>query len=80
LDTVFLKEVVALAAEKTFAVHGMDCSGCENRLKTVLGRTEGVIKASADHKTGQVSVRFDEQRVDEHDVRERIRAAGYEVA
>jgi copper chaperone len=75
-----MRRLIALAAEQIFEVRGMGCSGCENRLKTVLGRTEGVIKAAADHRTGQVSVRFDEQRVDEHAVRERISGAGYEVA
>jgi copper chaperone CopZ len=69
-----------MAVEQTFEVRGMDCSGCENRLKTVLGRAEGVIKVSADYRTGQVRVRFDDQRVDEQDVRERIHVAGYEVA
>lgn len=61
-------------------VRGMDCSGCENRVRTALTRLEGVIKAEADHRSGSVGVRFDEDRVSEDDVKERIRAAGYEVA
>lgn len=69
-----------MATEQEFQITGMDCSGCENRVKTAVGRVEGVIKADADHRTGRVGVRFDEDRVSEDDVKERIRAAGYEVA
>lgn len=61
-------------------VEGMTCSGCENRVKTSVNRLEGVVKASADHKSGDVVVRFDEARVSEDQIKDRIRAAGYEVA
>ena len=69
-----------MATEKDFDVAGMDCSGCENRVKTALARVEGIIKADADYQTGRVAVRFDANRVSEDDLKERIRAAGYEIA
>ncbi|MGH2555544.1 MAG: heavy-metal-associated domain-containing protein [Actinomycetota bacterium] len=69
-----------MATEKTLDVQGMDCTGCENRVQTALKRLEGVIKANADHRTGRVKVRFDEAHLSEEDVKERIRAGGYEVA
>lgn len=57
----------------------MTCTGCENRLQTVLGRTEGVVRADADHRTGRVRVRLRPGRGSIDEVKERIRAAGYEV-
>lgn len=69
-----------MTTEKSLQVGGMDCSACQNRLRTALSRLEGVIKADADHRAGRVTVRLDEARVSEDDVKERIRAAGYEVA
>lgn len=69
-----------MATESSLEVRGMDCSGCENRVKTAVTRLEGVIKADADHNAGRVEVRFDHDRVSEDDIKERIRAAGYEVA
>lgn len=69
-----------MAAEEAFEVPDMACPGCENRLKTVLGRAEGVVRASADHRSGQVQVRYDPDRVSVDDVRERIRSAGYQLA
>lgn len=69
-----------MVVEKQVQVQGMDCSGCENRVRTALTRLEGVIKTEADSRSGRVGVRFDEDRVSEDDVKERIRAAGYEVA
>lgn len=69
-----------MATEKTVEVRGMDCTGCENRVKTALTRLEGVIKADADHKEGRVGIRFDPQRITEEEIKERITAAGYEVS
>jgi copper chaperone CopZ len=70
----------AMAEDRRFQVPGMHCTGCENRLKTVLGRVEGVVKAEASHQDGEVRVRYDAGRVSDEEIRERIRAAGYEVA
>jgi copper chaperone CopZ len=69
-----------MATETTFEVRGMDCTGCEDRIKTALGRLDGVIKADTEHTAAQVTVRFDEWRLSEADVKQRIRSAGYEVA
>ena len=44
-------------------VQGMDCGACERRLRTVLGRLDGVGQVEADHVTGRVRVRFDPSRV-----------------
>lgn len=61
---------------RTIDVEGMDCSACENRLRAVLSRLEGVTGAEPDHRAARVDVRFDPGRVSEADIKERIRAAG----
>jgi copper chaperone CopZ len=43
----------------TLRVDGMDCEACERRLRTVLGRLDGVGAVEAEHATGRVRVRFD---------------------
>ena len=67
----------------TWRVDGMDCGACERRLRTVLGRLDGVGQVDADHAARRVSVRFDPSRVviDElaADVAERIERAGFTV-
>lgn len=69
-----------MATEKTLEVRGMDCTGCEHRVRTALKRLEGLIGADADYRTGRVKVRFDEVRLSEDDITERLRSSGYEVA
>ena len=64
-------------------VEGMDCGACERRLRTVLGRLDGVGAVEADHASGRVRVRFDPSRV-AGDVlataaTERIEQAGFTV-
>lgn len=65
-----------MATEKSLEVRGMDCTGCENRVKTAVTRLEGVIKADPDRTTERVAIRFDHDRVSEDQIKERIRAAG----
>lgn len=68
-----------MAVETTLKVP-MHCSGCENAVRTALQRTEGVIKVDADHRRDEVRLRFDAQRITEEQIRERVRAAGFEPA
>ncbi len=58
----------------------MHCGGCENSVRTALQRTEGVIKVTADQRTDEVTLRFDPKRISDEQIRERIRAAGFEPA
>lgn len=66
-----------MATEATLKV-AMHCSGCENAVRTALQLTEGVIKVDADHRRDQVRLRFDPGRITEEQIRERVRAAGFE--
>ena len=63
----------------TFQVQGMTCIGCENRLGTALSRLDGVQEATADHRAGQVRVRFDPALANQKQIAERIRLAGYDT-
>ncbi len=68
-----------MATEATLQIAGMDCSHCASRLGQALERAEGVIKADVD-EAGTATVRYDEGRLSEDDLAERVRAAGFEVA
>ncbi|GGM62738.1 hypothetical protein GCM10012275_36840 [Longimycelium tulufanense] len=68
-----------MADERVFTVHGMSCTGCADRIEGVLQRLEGVTRVNADHRSGVVRVRFNEQQVSENDLVERIESAGYQV-
>ncbi len=67
-----------MATETTLRVSGMDCSHCAQRLGSALERTDGVIKAEVD-LAGTATVRYDEQRLSEADLADRVRAAGFDV-
>lgn len=60
-------------------VSGMSCSGCEQRIATVLSRVDGVVRSSADHTTGAVRVVLDPARNSEQAVSDAIEQAGYQV-
>lgn len=68
-----------MAKETTLEITGMDCSHCASRLEQALERAEGVIKADVD-PAGTATVRFDEERIGETGLGERVRAAGFDVA
>jgi copper chaperone CopZ len=69
-----------MAENVTLQVEGMTCTGCEQRVGKVLRRLEGVREASADHRTGQVRVRFDPAVTDRAALAAQIDVAGYQVA
>ena len=61
------------------AVRGMTCTACEQRVMTALGAVPGVVKASADHRVGIVTLRFDPPVAGEHVVRGVIEELSYGV-
>lgn len=69
---------MATAMTKTFKVSGFHCSGCSKNLGAALSNLEGVIRARAEFKSGNVEVRFDPDRVSEDDLRREIHALGFE--
>ena len=61
-------------------VTGMACGGCENAVKRVLSKMDGVDSVTADHTTGLVGVTFDPEKVTPTVIREQIEGLGYDVA
>ena len=61
-------------------VTGMSCTACEQRIEKALGRVEGVVQSSADHKAARVRVMFDPVQTSSAAVRSCIERAGYTVA
>ena len=65
-----------MTRDTTFSVD-MHCAGCENAVRATLTRTEGVIRADADHRRNEV-LQFDPEQVSEEQLRQLIRDAGFE--
>ncbi len=64
----------------TFTVTGMKCSGCEINAKTRLEALDGIVTATPDHKSQQISVDFESTKLDSNSIRAFIKQAGYQVA
>jgi len=60
------------------SVEGMHCHGCAQTLSIALQRVDGVRSAKADFEARLVKVSFDQAKVGERQLREAIRACGYE--
>jgi copper chaperone CopZ len=68
-----------MIVERVLAVQGMTCEGCERAIRGALGRLDGIVEASPDHRTGRVSVRYDAERVSGEAIKQRTRLAGYDT-
>lgn len=66
-------------ADTTIDVSGIHCDGCESRIRTVLGRIEGVRAVAADHRTQTVTIRFDPRRVDQRRLAGELTRIGFPV-
>ena len=64
--------------EMTIKVSGMVCGGCENRVKNAVNSIEGVEEVTADHTSGVVTIKANEDVLEEK-VKERIEDIGFEV-
>ncbi len=60
-------------------VSGMSCTGCEQRIGSVLRRVEGVREVTADHTTGRVQIRVGPELANKNMLVERTIDAGFEV-
>ena len=59
-------------------ITGMMCEGCENRVKNSLKTIEGVEEVEANHTSGEVVVKANDN-VTEEMVEEKIIDIGYEI-
>ncbi len=72
----------ALAAEKTetIKVSGWHCGGCAARTESALKDVKGVTKVAADKKTNQVTVTYDDAKVQRGEIEKAISDSGFTVA
>ncbi|MGI8722796.1 MAG: cation transporter, partial [Geodermatophilaceae bacterium] len=62
-----------------FAVRGMTCGSCANRVQRVLGRQPGVASAEVNFATATAHVVLDEQPADADGLRAAVAKAGYQL-
>ena len=58
-------------------VTGMTCASCSARVEKVVGRLEGVAKATVNLATEKLHLEYDEGRLQTNSVRKALEAAGY---
>lgn len=64
--------------ELRIKINGMVCGGCENRVKTALSEITGIESVDADHNTGMVTIKS-ENDLDVAQIKERITDLGFEI-
>ncbi|WP_339104507.1 heavy metal translocating P-type ATPase [Haloterrigena salinisoli] len=57
----------------------MDCPSCAGKVTNSVERLEGIDGIDARVTSGRLVVEYDPTRTDEDEIRERVRAAGYEI-
>jgi copper chaperone len=60
-------------------VTGLKCGGCENTVKTNLQAVDGVLSVAASFKDNQVTVEFDNEKVNLDAIKSVITQAGFTV-
>ncbi|MGN2368713.1 heavy metal translocating P-type ATPase [Clostridium cagae] len=65
--------------KKSFKINGMTCSACANRVERVVGKLDGVEKSNVNFATETLSVEFDENKLQDKDIEEKVVKAGYSV-
>jgi copper chaperone len=60
-------------------VTGMKCGGCENTVKTKLQAVDGVISVAPSFRENQVTVEFDNEKLNLDTIKSVITLAGFTV-
>ncbi|MEA9358487.1 heavy metal translocating P-type ATPase [Bacteriovorax sp. PP10] len=66
--------------EKEFAVEGMTCASCVNRIESVLLKEQGVISASVNLATEKAKIKYVDGLLNEEDLIRIIAKAGYKAS
>ena len=66
-------------ATRTFVVEDIHCGACESAIRKALTRLDGVRDVAPDSATNHVTVDFDESRVVDDTIADRLALAGYPV-
>ncbi len=65
--------------EKTYKVSGMSCNHCVMHVKNAIAELSGVESCDVDLEKGNMTVRYDEAKVDYNDIKEAVEEAGYDM-
>src|SRR6056297_1806161 len=57
----------------------MDCSSCAGKVTNSVDRLEGIDELDARVTSGRLVVEYDPTETSDGEIRERVRAAGYEI-
>lgn len=63
--------------KKTYAITNMECPNCAMILESIEDKLPGIKEISASYHKGQLTVEFDENRVNEENILAEIRKKGY---
>lgn len=64
---------------RSYQVESIHCEGCVARIRNALGSIEGIGEVSPDQATNQVTVDFDDSKVDDQRIRSALADAGFPV-
>jgi copper chaperone CopZ len=62
---------------RTFKVAEIHCANCENTIKTALSKLPGVSVVVPSSATNDVKVSFDDRKVNEDQLRDRLEEVGF---
>ncbi|AOR24640.1 heavy metal translocating P-type ATPase [Clostridium taeniosporum] len=66
-------------SKRAFKIEGMTCSACANRVEKVVGKLQGVEKSNVNFATETLNVEFDESKLQDKDIEEKVIKAGYGI-
>lgn len=65
--------------EIKFHITGMTCAACARRIEKGLEKMDGVEKATVNLTTEKASVKFDQGKIDEKELKNKVKQLGYDI-
>jgi copper chaperone len=64
---------------ETLKVQGMSCNHCVNSIEQSVGNLTGVSSVKVELKSGEVTVKFDNEAITLNQIKETIEETGYDI-
>lgn len=68
-----------MAKRITLSIEGMECPNCAMKLERIEDTLDGVLLAEASYRKAQLVIEFNEDKVNETQIRSEVKRLGYQA-
>ncbi len=65
--------------KEIYPVVGMECASCVKKIESILGKTDGILNATANFASEKIAVEYDNEKIGLDKIADILKKIGYEL-